>query len=129
MPRFTRNERLSSKKIINELFEKGVIFYSKPFKVIWMPADTESPSPAQILISIPKRNVRLAVMRNLMKRRIREIYRKNKEPFYEKLGKMNRKCLLAFIYTGREPIPSSELEPKIIVILQRLIQEHVKDIR
>jgi hypothetical protein len=62
----------------------------------------------------------------LLRRRIREIYRRNKADFIRQLGQLNMKCAFALIYKGRDVMPSSEMEPKIIIILQRLIQENVK---
>lgn len=126
MPRFTKSERLRSKAHIHDLFEKGHSFSVPPIRVFWIPAEVEAEHTVQILISVPKKNFRQAVTRNLLKRRIREIYRKNKSGLHESLDELNRKCRIAFIYTGKDIMKSSELEPKIIVILQRLIQEHVK---
>jgi len=126
MPKFNKNERLCSKALIDNLFEKGQSFSIYPFRVLWLPADIEMPYPAQVMISVPKKNFKHAVTRNLLRRRIKEIYRRNKDDFYQNLGQLNMKCMLALIYTGREVMASSVLEPKIIVILQRLIHNNVK---
>lgn len=126
MPRFTRDERLSSKILIDRLFANGRSFFVYPFKVFWLPAGNEIKYPAQLLIGVPGKNFKHAVIRNLMKRRIREIYRRNKDGFYHQMEVLNRKCLFALILTGREVLKTSALEPKIIIILQRLIEENVK---
>jgi ribonuclease P protein component len=126
MPKFTRNERLRSHLMIQSLFTQGRSFYVSPFKVVWLVTETVDSPPAQVLISIPKKTFKRAVTRNLLRRRIREIYRKNKPDFYEQLNQMNRNCLFALIYTGKEVMASSALEPKIIITLQRLIQENGK---
>ncbi len=129
MSKFNKNERLCSKVLIDNLFDKGQSFSIYPFRVLWLPADFEMLYPAQIMISVPKKNFKHAVTRNLLRRRIKEAYRRNKDDFYQNLGQLNMKCMLALIYTGREVMASSVLEPKIIVILQRLIQENVKVVR
>lgn len=128
MPKFSKSERLCSQVMIQSLFTQGRSFHVSPFKVVWMATETINMPTAQILISIPKKTFKHAVTRNLLRRRIRELYRKNKPGFYEQLLQMNRKCLFALIYTGREVMASSALEPKIIIILQRLIQENVKTV-
>ena len=126
MPKFNKNEKLVSQNKIELLFRSGQTFFEYPFKVFWLMSDELQEYPAQILISVPKRSFKNAVTRNLIKRRIREIYRKNKTIFYEKLAGMNRNCLFALIYTEHKVLNSADLEPKIIVILQRLTQENEK---
>jgi ribonuclease P protein component len=126
MPGFTKSERLCSEAQIESLFAEGRSFSVYPFKVIYQFTTPEPEYPAQVLISVPKRHFRHAVTRNLIRRRIREIYRKHKPGFYQNLERLNRKCIFALIYNGKEVIKSTAIEPKIIVILQRLNQENVK---
>lgn len=126
MPGFKKSERLSSQVKIDSLFENGNSFFVYPFKVFWLITSEIHDSPAQILISVPRKKIKNAVNRNLLKRRIREIYRKNKSFFYEHLVVRKQRCLLALIYTEQQVFKSGELEPKIIVILQRLMQENEK---
>lgn len=128
MPGFTKSERMCSNAQIETLFAEGRSFSVYPFKVVYQFSFPEPNSPAQVLISVPKRNFKHAVTRNLIRRRIREIYRNHTPGFYQNLERLNRKCLFALIYTGKEVLKSSALEPKIIVILQRLNQEDVKAI-
>ncbi len=117
MQTFTKSERLSSKAAIDKLFETGNSFHSAPFKIYWMET-IESKSPAQIVISVPKRLFKKSVDRNRLKRLIREGYRKNKNLFYEKLE--NKKVLLMFIFSSTTMIEYKEMEEKIIIALQRL---------
>ena len=77
---FEKSERLCSTKIISGLFENGNIFYTSLFKVVWNKSPVTLPLPAQVAFSVSKRGFRLAVTRNLIKRRMREAYRKNKYP-------------------------------------------------
>lgn len=126
MAGFRKYERLCGKAQIESLFVEGRSFSVYPFKVICKFSEPEPGNPAKILISVPKKNFRHAVTRNLIRRRIREIYRKHKPGFYQNLRKLNSKCLFALIYNSKQVLKSSELEPKIIVILQRLNQENVK---
>ena len=117
MPTFTKAERLSSKVAIDKLFETGKSFHSTPFKVFWLET-TIGNSPAQIVISVPKRIYKRAVDRNKVKRLIREAYRKNKDAFYEKLN--TKKIALMFIYTSKTIIDYQEMEEKVVQTLQRL---------
>ncbi len=124
--RFGKNERLSNRVVIAELFSKGKSFYEGPCKVYWANANNNLPHPAQLLISIPRKNLKRAVDRNLMKRRFREAWRKNKPELYAHLEMQKRKLLIAIVFHGFHPIDYSALEAIIIVILRRLKQGNEK---
>jgi ribonuclease P protein component len=126
MQTFKKEERLCKKKTIKILFEEGKKFHVYPFKIIWLDVESDSKYPARILISVSKRFFKKAVDRNKIRRQIREVYRKNKSLFYEYLSRQKKHCVFAILYTDGEFIPFIELEKKIIIILQRLIDEHEK---
>ena len=126
MQTFKKEEHLCKNKIIKILFEEGIKFHVYPFKIIWMDIESDSKYPARILISVSKRFFKKAVDRNKIKRQIREVYRKNKSLFYEYLSRQKKHCVFAILYTNSAFIPFIELERKIIIILQRLIDEHEK---
>lgn len=79
--------------------------------------------PAKVIVSVSKKNYKKATDRNLIKRRIKEAYRKNKQGFYTFLDDRKLLCLLAFVYTSHEILPYSEIEHKIILTLQKLRKE------
>jgi ribonuclease P protein component len=117
MQTFTKNERLCSKVLIDKLVHTGNSFHNSPFKVIWHEIP-QSITPVQILISVPKRKFKKAVVRNSIKRLIREAYRKNKNLLYMQLN--TKKINLMLIYTSTTIINYSELEQKLIETLKRL---------
>jgi len=128
MPTFTKAERLKSKKLIDLLFRKGNIIVDYPVKIIWYTMSSVSSSPVQVLFSVPKKNIKSAVKRNLMKRRMREIYRKNKH-YISIPDKNNNVLLLGFIYLGPMLMDYSGLEEKIILILHRFASDNEKSNR
>ena len=119
--RFPKAERLSRKKTIEELFEKGTSFSAFPLKVIYRHQE-EKAARNQVLISVPSRNFRKAADRNTLKRRIREGYRLNKAI----LGASTR-FSVAYIYTAREVLPSSTIHQAVQSSLQRLNRYEKKD--
>ncbi len=118
---FEKSERLCSTKIISGLFENGNIFYTPLFKVVWIISPVIIPSPAQIAFSVSKRGFRLAVTRNLIKRRMREAYRKNKYILYEYLASENKQIVFTAIVRGNKVPDFPAIEKSTIEMLNRLI--------
>ncbi len=110
---FGKDERLSRKRDIQELFQKGSSFYLYPFRILWL-AHTESTN-SQVLISVSSRHFKKAVDRNLLKRRIREGYRLNKHTRQE-----GAPLMIALVYTAREILPSEKIHDSIRKVLSRL---------
>ncbi len=121
---FTKAERLTSKKTIEALFNVGTSFAISPLRVIWLENKLKTSHPVQVVVVVPKKNVPRAVDRNLIKRRLREAYRKNKDLLYDFLLKVGKQYALAIVFTGTKPVAYEELEGKIILSLQRLVTEN-----
>ncbi|MCX6231936.1 MAG: ribonuclease P protein component [Bacteroidetes bacterium] len=119
---FKKQERLCSKKSIDILFAKGMSFYINPLKVKWASEEYNTVSPAKLLVVVPKRYFKKAVVRNKLKRQIREAYRKNKNLLFETLLIQQKSISLAVIYNDKEISSYKTIENKIILILQRLKQ-------
>lgn len=117
---FRKDERLHSKILIKKLFTEGDSFYIHPFRVTSLQTDYLSVFPVQLLISVPKQSFKNAVDRNLLKRRIREAYRKNKEVLVNSIEEKHIKMIVCFTYTAKTILPYSAIQDKIIIILQRL---------
>lgn len=124
MQTFKKNERLCSATETDRLFREGKVLFRHPLKLIWLPAAWEGPPVVKVIISVPKRSFRHAVSRNRIRRIIRECYRKNKHILSEGLG--DQKCTLGLVFAGKEIPQYIKLEPIIIQLFQRLIQEYEK---
>lgn len=72
------------------------------------------------MFSVPKSAFKKAHDRNLVRRRMREAYRKNKSGLYELMEKSGQGIALSISYYGKEILPYPEITGKIILILQRL---------
>jgi ribonuclease P protein component len=123
---FTKDERLCKKILITKLFREGHSFYIHPFRVTFMETGIPVTTPAQVLISVPKLNLRKAVHRNKIKRRIRESYRISKGILYEGLTERQQQLVFCITYTAKEILPSSLIREKIILLLQRLRNEYAQ---
>jgi len=100
---FKKEERLCNKRFLNSLFQSGSSFILYPYKVSFAKSSHHLPFPAQVVISVPKRRFRKAVDRNLIKRRIREAYRLQKQLLlYTFLSVVQEQLFFSIQYIGKE---------------------------
>ena len=121
---FKKDERLCSKKIMQQLFAKGRSFSENPIRVVYLPVALTGNYPVQIMISVPKKKFKSAVTRNRIKRQMREAYRLNKNVIYQHLKNKNQQLAVTLIFTGKEMVDYAQIEHKIILSLQRLVRNY-----
>jgi ribonuclease P protein component len=99
---FTKEERLCSKTLTDKLFTEGKTVYQHPLRFVFIPVgEGNERFPVQVVFSVPKRNYKRAVDRNLIRRRMREAYRLEKSSFYELFVKNGKSIALMIIYTHK----------------------------
>jgi len=118
-----KSERLCSRKQIAALLDKGTVLFHFPFKIFFAiaPASDET-SCCQILVNAPKRSFKRAVARNLLKRRMREAFRKNKTNLYDTLQSQNKTIVLFFHYVSPDILTYEQLESAIQKALAKLVE-------
>ena len=102
----TRVERLSSLKTIRRLFEEGRGGFTYPFRYIWLVDECGSEAAqgekagVEVLFSTPKRFLKRANKRNLMRRRTKESYRLSKSALVDAVA--HRKLHIALVYSTKK---------------------------
>ena len=115
---FPVGERLKSKKLIGELFQKGSSFSFYPFRIIYL-QQLGASQPRQLLISIPRKRYKRAVDRNHLKRCIREAWRHHKDALHQKALPIT----VAIIYIGKDKLPQTTIEQKLKGVIRRLSKQ------
>lgn len=104
-------ERLKSQKIIDKLFNEGKAVSHNGFTLVYLFTPLQTIFPAQAGFSVPKRHFKHAHERNRIKRLLREAYRLNKLPFYQKLAGQQKQIAIMWVYKGKA-IPDYETVTK-----------------
>jgi ribonuclease P protein component len=121
---FKKEERLCNKKLIDELFHNGSSFLCYPYRVSWLAVNESAECMVQVLIAVPKKRYKRAVDRNLVKRRIREAYRLNKqEHLYNLLTGADKKIVFSVGYIGKEIEPYPVMKKKMLKLLKQLVEQ------
>ena len=120
-----KDERLSRESVLNKLFSEGRSISQNGFTLVYLVVPLPAIYPAQAAFSVPKRHFKKAVDRNRVKRLMREAYRKNKIPLYEKLSQKEQQVAMMFIYKGKD-LPEHEVVEKNVIDLVKKLLERLK---
>ena len=115
-----KNERLKSRKSIEQLFNEGKKFTTTPFKIIYILNSSQKDAALLFGTGVSVKNFKKAVDRNRIKRLTREAYRLQKISLQEKIKANNIHLTIFFIYTGKELPGYDEIYKKTGVVLKKL---------
>ena len=122
MQTLRKTEIINHKKKIDQLFKSGNRFIIDEFQLVYSTSNSDD-NWFNILISVPKKKIKLACARNLLKRRIKEVIRRKKEKYILELKDKKKQLKIAFIYNSEKVITYKDIEEKINLILIRLLKK------
>lgn len=119
-----KSQRLTSRRLIDELFSVGsrslTIFPLRAVYRITDDSDVEN-AAVKVMFSVPKRLLKRAVMRNRVKRQMREAYRHNKASVMETASTLKGKNItLALIWMDSQLHDSNEINEKVSKLLCKI---------
>ena len=124
-----KNERLKSRKQIEQLFDKGKSFAITPFRVYFLINEMLNAQRSipiaiginvQFGVGVSAKNFKKAVDRNRIKRLTREAWRLQKIEIRDKVKETQRQLNVFFIYTGKELPDFTMVKDKVAVVLKKL---------
>lgn len=122
--RLYKYEKLCSRKSIDAMFVNGSSVIAYPMRAVFTLSDmSEDATPARFLIAIPKKKIRKAVKRVLLRRRVREAYRLNRNIIFPKLTEQKLTLEIAFLYLSNEIADYATIDAKIKDLLRKISVE------
>jgi ribonuclease P protein component len=126
---YSKQEKLKSRKALEQLFAKGKSFSVFPIKVFFTVSDVsvsdviDNPALVQAGVGVSSRIFKKAHDRNKVKRLLREVYRTQKQPLYTSVASNQQQLNVFFLYIGKELPVFADLQIAMEKTLEKLIRK------
>ncbi|MDG5799325.1 ribonuclease P protein component [Marinilabiliaceae bacterium ANBcel2] len=115
-----KDERIKKKRESDLLFKEGKSTFSYPLKAKYLLIDRNIPQySAKIMVSVPKKKVKRAYKRNLIRRRVKEAYRINKVQLNKAIPH-DKTLLIALIYINNEAEKFETIEKGVLKLFSKI---------
>ena len=118
--KYGKKDKLKSKKLIEQLFNKGESVTAYPLKLIYFQTEFEDDSILKTGVSVSKRMHKTAVARNKIKRLLREAYRLNKPHYFN-----NSSTSYAFmiLYLSKDGTTFDDIDNKMKMLFEKFLNK------
>ncbi|TSJ46490.1 ribonuclease P protein component [Fluviicola chungangensis] len=123
MENFGKAYKLCSRKTIDRLFKEGKQLRAFPLTVYYLETEFVEKVPFQVVLSAPKRLYKHAHDRNYVKRLMKEVLRREKQPLEDLLNESGKQLALFIIYANKEILTYPELEKCVRKLVVKLLTE------
>ncbi len=122
--KYSKKDKLKSKKLIEQLFSEGKSVTAYPLKLIYLKTEFEDDSILKTGVSVSKRIHKTAVARNRIKRLLREAYRLNKPHYFN-----NSSTSYAFmiLYLSKDGTTFDDIDKKMKLLFEKFLNKTSKD--
>ena len=120
---FSKKQKLCNETAIKEMFSNGESFVIPPIRLIWKEQVNSDDVAIKSIIVVPKKQLKLASDRNIVRRRMKEAYRLNKSTIENSLKNKGKQLNIAIVYQNDKRLSYKVIEEKIKLILGRLREE------
>lgn len=118
---YSKQEKLKSRKALEQLFAKGKSFSVFPIKVFY--TVTDDSALVQAGVGVSSRIFKKAHDRNKVKRLLREVYRTQKQALYTRVTTDQKQLNVFFLYIGKELPVFVDLQIAMEKTLEKLIRK------
>ncbi|WP_299098199.1 ribonuclease P protein component [uncultured Winogradskyella sp.] len=118
--KYSKKDKLKSKKLIEQLFTEGKAVTAYPLKLIYLKTEFDDGSALKTGVSVSKRLHKTAVSRNQIKRLLREAYRLNKPLYFN-----NSSTSFAFmiLYLSKDGTTFDKLNGSMKLLFKKFIDK------
>lgn len=120
---YSKQEKLKSRKALEQLFAKGKSFSVFPIKVFYTVTDQSNAAMVQAGVGVSSRIFKKAHDRNKVKRLLREVYRTQKQPLYKTVVENQQALNVFYLYIGKELPLFADLQIAMEKTLEKLIRK------
>lgn len=122
--KYSKKDKLKSKKLIEHLFNEGKSVTAYPLKLIYLKTEFDDDYLLKTGVSVSKRLHKTAVARNRIKRILREAYRLNKPLYFN-----NSSTSYAFmiLYLSKDGTTFEDVDNKMKLLFEKFLNKTNKD--
>lgn len=132
--RYSKDEKLKSRKALEGLFAGGKSFSIFPIKVFYtlseiqnssVPTDSKERASGNVHVGVgvSSKIFKKAHDRNKVKRLLREVYRTQKQPLYAAMEQNTQTLDVFFLYIGKELPEFATLKETMEKVLEKLVRK------
>ncbi|WP_299108266.1 ribonuclease P protein component [uncultured Winogradskyella sp.] len=119
--KYSKKDKLKSKKLIEQLFTEGKAVTAYPLKLIYIKTDFEDGSQLKTGVSVSKRLHKTAVSRNQIKRLLREAYRLNKQLYF---NNSSHSFAFMILYLSKDGTTFDKLNHSMKLLFKKFIAKN-----